>query len=365
MNQPWKLLSFFFFMLTQMGAAQSTFLTIEGTPPADWQGTLSLEALIAPEGDWGEAQKLAIKQGGAIKWDIEFNEPGLYQLEVSGYEPQVLIVDKAEEIKLLFGENQDLSIAGSSGNVALVHFQRKLEDLQMQYFGTLKPKMEKAIAENDEAKVAELQEEVGRLFPKFVQSMQDAVDSMGVSASAYAAMDYIDANKGLSIWEYITNKFEHQAPGWALTQILRHKLNAIKGLKVGVPAPDFTLTSLTGESVHLAELKGNIVLVDFWASWCLGCRAENPLWEKLHQKYSDQGFVILGVGVQDELDRFSKAAAKDVLTYPQLNAINTGIPERYFVESLPQNVLINREGIILAKNLKAADVEKLLQELLN
>ncbi len=365
MKKLLNLFSLFCLLLTQMGFAQKNAITIEGTPPANWQGTVTLKILTAPEGNWSEVQSQDINQGDVIRLRVEFQKPCLYQLEASGYESQLLIIDKAQGIDLNFDENQQITVANSSGNNALSDFQQKLGHLQMQYFGTLKPQMEKAIADNDEAKVAQLQEEVGRLFPKFVQSLQDAVDNMGVSASAYAAMDYIDPNKGLSIWEFITEKFESQAPDWRISRILRHKLNAIKGLKVGVPAPDFMLDNLNGESVHLAELRGKVVLVDFWASWCLGCRAENPLWEKLYQQYRDQGFVALGVGVQDEWDRFRKAAAKDGLTYPQLNALNSDVPQRYYVESLPQNVVINGEGIIIAKNVKAAAVEKLLQELLN
>lgn len=361
----------FFSIVTLMAHAQEfsdhAIITVQipDNPAFEKVHQLSISKLSSDGEMFDAFTSLKPSADGTISWKAPFSEPMLYQLEFQGLHPVTLILNKVEQITIQFsiknkGKAQ-VAIEGSTGNDQLQWFKNQLNELQVSYFGELKPKMEEAIAKKEEHLIKQYEKEVARLFPLFVEDLHKAVDRLGVTAAAFAALDYIDPNKGMHIIESITEKFQKEAPGTHLTNILANRLAAINGMAIGTKAPTFSLPDTNGSTIALSDFKGQYVLIDFWASWCLACRAENPKWETLHQAYSQKGLVILGIGVKDELDRWKSAIQKDELTYLQLSALGTDIPEQYFVKSLPQNVLLDKEGKILAKNLKANELKNWLE----
>ena len=112
------------------------------------------------------------------------------------------------------------------------------------------------------------------------------------------------------------------------------------------PAPDFTLTDANGQPVTLSELRGQVVMINFWASWCGPCREEMPLLEQIHQRYEPLGFTLLGINVeQDSTD--GKAFLKDrPVSFPVLYDPQNGISKLYDVVAMPSTVLIDRQGNI-------------------
>jgi len=116
----------------------------------------------------------------------------------------------------------------------------------------------------------------------------------------------------------------------------------------GFLAPDFTLDTLQGEKVTLSHLRGKIVVVNFWATWCLPCRKETPALEKAYDQYKDSGMVILGVNLadQDSVSEVESFVQEFKLTYPILLDQDGSISNLYQIEGLPMTFFINREGII-------------------
>src|ERR1700709_1480810 len=90
-------------------------------------------------------------------------------------------------------------------------------------------------------------------------------------------------------------------------------------IKKGKPAPEISLINMEGKQINLSDLKGKIVLIDFWASWCGPCRANNPRLIKLYQKYHDNGFEILGVSVDNNAMYWRAAVQQDNLDWIQVN----------------------------------------------
>jgi peroxiredoxin len=138
---------------------------------------------------------------------------------------------------------------------------------------------------------------------------------------------------------------------------------------VGAIAPEFTQNDPDGNPVKLSSFRGKYLLVDFWASWCGPCRAENPNVVKAYTKYHDKGFEILGVSLDDEKGRTNwlNAIKKDGLTWKQvsdLKAWNNEAAQLYAIKAIPQNVLLDPSGKIIAKNLRAEALDKKLAELL-
>ncbi|HXF86162.1 MAG TPA: TlpA disulfide reductase family protein [Anaerolineales bacterium] len=116
----------------------------------------------------------------------------------------------------------------------------------------------------------------------------------------------------------------------------------------GFLAPDFELNTLDGNTLRLSNLRGQAVLINFWATWCLPCRAEMPTLEKIYQEYKGQGLVVLAVNMtyQDAHSNIAAFVEEYDLTYPILLDENNVVGFVYQVRSLPASFFIDREGII-------------------
>jgi thiol-disulfide isomerase/thioredoxin len=113
---------------------------------------------------------------------------------------------------------------------------------------------------------------------------------------------------------------------------------------VSGPAPNFTLKSLDGPNVKLSELRGNVVLLNFWASWCGPCREEMPLLNKIHKKYEPLGFTVLGVNVEEQSDAAKKFIAQRPVDFPILLDNKNKVSKLYDVIAMPTTVVIDRDG---------------------
>ena len=118
----------------------------------------------------------------------------------------------------------------------------------------------------------------------------------------------------------------------------------VQAMDMNAPAPDFTLKSLTGKNIKLSELRGNVVLLNFWASWCGPCRQEMPLLEKLHNKYKGLGFTVMGVNVEEDGSKAMAMAKKDKLSFPVLFDTQSQVSKAYQVSAMPSTVIIDRDG---------------------
>ena len=114
--------------------------------------------------------------------------------------------------------------------------------------------------------------------------------------------------------------------------------------KLSGKAPNFTLKSRSGKNIKLSELRGQVVMLNFWASWCGPCRKEMPLLEKIHKKYKRLGFTLLGINVEEN-STAAKNYLKDVkVTFPILFDTTNKTSKLYDVSAMPTTILIDRNG---------------------
>lgn len=111
-------------------------------------------------------------------------------------------------------------------------------------------------------------------------------------------------------------------------------------------APDFTLPTLTRGNLRLEEYRGQVVLINFWASWCGPCRQEMPVLDALHQRYEDAGFAVLGINVEGEVAPAQKIVDKTNVTFPVLIDEGQEVSETYSLEAMPSTVVVDRDGNI-------------------
>lgn len=145
-----------------------------------------------------------------------------------------------------------------------------------------------------------------------------------------------------------------------------NKTKNIKKLAVGNEAPDIALKNPDGKIVKLSSLRGNYVLIDFWASWCRPCRVENPNNVKLYKKYHDKGFEIYGVSLDRDKSSWLKAIKDDGLTWTQVSDLKFWQSEGakiYNVRAIPHTVLLDKDGKIIANGLRGENLAKKLKEI--
>ena len=114
----------------------------------------------------------------------------------------------------------------------------------------------------------------------------------------------------------------------------------------GQPAPDFALKSSTGENLRLSEYRGDVVMINFWATWCGPCRQEMPLLDDLYARYERVGFTLLGVNIDDDSRRAMQMIDELGVNFPVLFDASKNVSKLYDVQAMPVTVLVDREGTI-------------------
>jgi len=136
---------------------------------------------------------------------------------------------------------------------------------------------------------------------------------------------------------------------------------------VGEDAPDIKLTDPTGKVIALSSLKGKVVLLDFWASWCGPCRKENPNVVRAYDIYKDKGFTVYSVSLDNNKDNWTQAILKDGLKWEShvsdLKGWQSSAAQLYGVRGIPATFLLDKDGKVVATNLRGESLENMLESL--
>jgi peroxiredoxin len=148
---------------------------------------------------------------------------------------------------------------------------------------------------------------------------------------------------------------------------LQTLVQVLNGLAVGKKAPDFSGIDPSGKTLRLSDHLKGYTLVDFWASWCVPCRKENPNVVAAFEKYKDKGFSVFGVSLDKDKESWLKGIQDDHLNWPQVSELiywRSEVAKTYGIRAIPANYLIDSNGIIVAKNLRGENLQLKLKELL-
>lgn len=281
-----------------------------------------------------------------------------------------LVLDNKAKLKGEFalGEFVDAEIKGDKHNDQM----SKLYKLYMNHNKAM-VEFNKSIAGLDPNTVSDsLRAVVGGRYEALQKQMATDVRSFingnEATLATYFAATYLIQEPPVAMLEEASEKLNTALPQSKYTKELADKVAMIKPLEIGSKAPDINLVGPDGKSVKLSSLRGKVVMIDFWASWCRPCRMENPAVVGIYNKYKAKGFEIYGVSLDTDKAKWQAAIAQDGLTWyhvSDLQGWSSSAAQLYKVNSIPFTVLLDKDGRILEKGLRSHQLEAKLAEILN
>lgn len=311
--------------------------------------------------------------GGEARNDSVATKDGRFVWEAEMREPQKLYIMFPNRYFEFFAEAGDIGITGTADALHALKvtgsalqdeadaFKRSLKDLTDQ-----EQPLYQRYGKGTDAEQRELEETLQAIRAekrsrgaKYIQNHPDSRFSLSLVQDRAAMGAYEDIKP---LYELLGASMQQSAGG----KQLQERLVVLKRSAIGAQMLDFTQNDMEGKPVHFADFNGKYVLVDFWASWCGPCRAENPNVLKEYNKYKDMGFTVVAVSLDEHADRWKKAVEEDGMPWTQVSDLKgwkNEVSTYYGIRGIPSTLLVDPQGKIIAKDLRGEMLAKKLEEL--
>jgi peroxiredoxin len=322
---------------------------------------------IAPSADAIAIDSATVKQGfflleGFVK------EPDFYAILIEG-KPGYTLFILSNAILEYKGHSDSLRKAKISGSKELSD-ERKLKERLRPHYAIQSSSFDSTFAAYDRRdSIAGLQFEnlnvsitkrINDSVARFIQQHPASYISLAELNRIYK---HIDNTKARKLFYSLSKKMQNHSVG----KQLKYEIEEISALTaLNKKAVEFSQKDTAGKLVKLSDYKGNYLLLDFWASWCLPCRAENPKIKEAYYRYHQKGFEVLAVSLDNNKQAWINAIIKDEIPWrnvSDLNGFKNAAARKYGITELPTNFLLNKEGKIIARNLSGQDLNNKLKEI--
>jgi thiol-disulfide isomerase/thioredoxin len=293
---------------------------------------------------------------GVFSGEFELDRLGFYKTSAKGLPSALLIID-SDSI------NVDMTV---EGDYALIENSKEsLYFLDYQKIGVKYSNLFDAARMNGD--------NLNKLSLQRKEEVKVYVRTVAPSFSALNAMNEFYSEEELPFLLEIVEKFEASPEDLAYAKPFVEGVREMEKdiqdspTKLGTTLVNFELKNINGITTELAQVKGKLILIDFWASWCGPCRRENPNVKRVYDKYRDQGLAILSISLDTDKEAWKKAIENDLMNWNHMIDVrdpSTSIAAKYGVEGIPFTLLLNEHYQIIAKNLRGADLEMKVAEVL-
>ena len=354
----------FLILLGSCGSQENQFELIGKADVAD--GT-KIYVLQADQNNQPYIKDSTTVKSNNFKFQGISSTPQISYIQVEGVNGYVLAILENGDIKAdLFKDSISKSkVYGTKSNDDFIKYKSETKFL-VDDMNNISYEAQDAIMTGDVSTAMELEKEYNSKEREVMLYEWDfIIDNLDSYMSALLLEVFMIENKVnkdsiIDVYESFSNRIKVSDVGKNIADLLSQYENPIE---VGETAPDFTAPSINGSDVTLSEevSKNNVTLLDFWAAWCRPCRVENPNLVRLYKSYNKDGFDIIGVSLDRTKEQWEQAVEDDNLLWTQvsnLNFWNDPIARRYSIRAIPQSFLINKEGVVIGKNLRGNDLEE-------
>jgi len=306
------------------------------------------------------------------KFSMQFENPvlNIYRLQFEDGMYVSLILEPGDKahvtgdlndfLNTLKFEGSDQSSQIYESDQALKGYKKKLDSINTAYYQGMQTGITDSVVQVLTADYRATEQEQNDYLVRFITSHPGSMAGLFV-------VDRLSIDQYFDTYEVMDQHLYKKYPENVFVQNFHKRVTNAKKLAINAPAPEIALPDPEGNVVKLSSLKGKVVVIDFWASWCGPCRKESPNMVRLFNTYKDKGFTIFSVSLDKAKDAWIKAIKDDGLTWTHVSDLKFWQCEaalNYNVTAVPYMVLLDKDGNIAAKNLRGADLEKKIAELL-
>ncbi len=292
---------------------------------------------------------------GIFSLAVPADSDHLYRLEIGSSFLPVFLEAGEHELKADF---RQLYQSALYSNSPLTAEMRKTETLRLSFEAkaqALQNIFQVALYSGNEKKADSARQAFEFLLLDSKNEVKEWIDSIGPGPVAYLATSMLSPEEDFSYMDSLALRFEKEKPGKIYTRKILSYMEIPRRFAIGKKAPDFTLTNPAGTPLSLSSFKGKWVLLDFWASWCKPCRAENPVLAEANSLYKKKGLQIFSVSLDGDREAWMKAIVQDEMNWAHasdLKGWKSAAAQLYAINSVPSSFLIDPDGNIAGKNLR-------------
>ncbi|MBO4402915.1 MAG: TlpA family protein disulfide reductase [Bacteroidales bacterium] len=298
---------------------------------------------------------------GNFKFYFAPAEIGYYMLQCKGGKGALCVLKPESAINITVDARTGMIVNAENSKENQMFHDYQAFLITLEYY------KDSLVRAHQETPNPNIQQQMQQLEMRRVQYLGNLCWRQPDNYAAAALLEYMSYEAAPVLFDTVFNTLHRLYPKDLYIQAHYEELRTMRMLAVGAEAPDFTLPDTNGVMVSLKDLRGKVVVIDFWASWCRPCRMENPNMVKLYQKYHEKGLEILGVSLDGDRESWMKAIHQDGLYWTQVSDLkrwNCAAAKQYGVTGIPFTLLLDKDGKIVAKGLRGDDLLKKVESLL-
>lgn len=344
---------------------KTNVLVINGELKSSTSGYIFIEKLVSEGYEKMDSTKM--KDGISFLFHVPKGKMEIYRINFFGFQECILVLDSSDvsvvaegnlrKAKFLFSGSPEVEL------LSQVNERASNYELEKKMYNH---KFLNLTNQEDSLEIADLRNNNSKRELEYHDYLKQSIDSLNGNLAAWLILsEHINIEQNLDFYEDQIKLFQKSIPDSWQFKVLNEKFNSVKKLSIGSIAPDFSLPTPDGEIIQQASFRGKYLFLDFWASWCQPCRAENPDLVKVYNKYKGEHFEILGISFDKKRENWIKAIKQDGLEWvhvSDLKYFDSELIQLYNIVNVPTTILLDPQGKIIAKNIHSHELDLILKK---